>query len=93
MHTVTVTTTTPDGQLLALETIATAGDRSEALALAGDLARRATIDIHAADPHQPHAHLVALGDEPHALATARTTATGRTDLLATLNTPAPPVLD
>lgn len=85
MHTVTITTTTPDGQLLGVDTVTTAGDRHEALAHAADLARRVTIDLHAADPHQHHAHLIALGDEPHAVIAARTLATGRTDLLATLS--------
>lgn len=85
MHTVTVTTTTPDGHLLGVNTVTTAGDRTEALNAAAALARRVTIDIHAADPHQQHAHLIALGDEPHAVIAPRTTTTGRTDLLATLS--------
>lgn len=85
MHTVTVTTTTPDGQILYLDTIVTTGPRAEALAAATALARRVTINIHAADPCQHHAHLIDLGDEPHTVISPHITAAGRTDLFATLN--------
>lgn len=84
MHIIAITTTTPTGELLAQQTLATAGDLAEALDLAAHQAAATTIDIHAANPYQHHAHLIALGDEPHAVIAPRTTPAGRTDLLATL---------
>jgi hypothetical protein len=84
MHIVTITTTTPTGQLLHQDTLATTGSHAEALDLAAHHAAATTIDIHAANTGQHHAHLIALGDEPHAVIAPRITPTGRTDLLATL---------
>lgn len=84
MHIATITTITPDGQALNVDTIITAGTDTDALHQAAELARNVSIDLHAADPWQPHAHLIALGDEPHAVLTPRTTTDGRTDLLASL---------
>lgn len=86
MHYTTITTTTPDGHLLDHHTHTTLGNRDDALTHAAHLARRITIDIHATDPHQPHTHLIALDDEPHAIYTTRTTPDGRGDLLTFLNT-------
>ena len=43
-----------------------------------------TVDIHADNPYQHHAHLIALGDEPYAVIAPRIAPSGRTDLLATL---------
>ncbi|MCT2299856.1 hypothetical protein M3G04_02905 [Dietzia cinnamea] len=84
MHIVTITTTTPTGELLHQDTLTTTGSHAEALDLAAHHAAAATIDIHADDPYKHHAHLIALGDEPHAVIAPRITPTGRTDLLATL---------
>lgn len=84
MHIITITTTTPSGELLAQQTLTTAGDLTEALDLAAHQAAASTIDIHADNPYQHHAHLIALGDEPHAVIAPRITPSGRTDLIATL---------
>lgn len=84
MHIIAITTTTPTGEILHHQTHTTAGNRDEALALAAHQAAATTIDIHAANTGQHHAHLIALGDEPHAVIAPRITPTGRTDLLATL---------
>lgn len=84
MHIITITTTAPTGELLAQQTLTTAGDLTEALDLAAHHASASTIDIHAHDPYQHHAHLIALGDEPHAVIAPRITPSGRTDLFALL---------
>lgn len=84
MHIITITTTTPTGELLVQQTLTTAGNLAEALDLASSQASASTIDIHAVDPYKHHAHLIALGDEPHAVIAPRITPGGRTDLIATL---------
>ena len=84
MHIVTIATTTPAGELLDQQTLITAGNLDEALDLAAHHAAATTIDIHAENPYQHHAHLIALADEPHAVIAPRITPSGRTDLLATL---------
>lgn len=84
MHIITITTTAPTGELLTQQTLTTAGDLTEALDLAAHHASASTIDIHAHDPYQHHAHIIALGDEPHAVIAPRITPSGRTDLIATL---------
>lgn len=63
MHIVTITTTTPTGELLHQDTLTTTGSHAEALDLAAHHAAATTIDIHADDPYKHHAHLIALGDE------------------------------
>ena len=84
MHIVTIATTTPTGELLTQQTLTTAGNLAEALDLAAHHVTATTVDIHAHDPYQHHAHLIALGDEPHAVIAPRITPSGRTDLIATL---------
>lgn len=84
MHIITITTTTPAGELLDQQALTTTGNLDEALDLAAHHAAATTIDIHAENPYQHHAHLIALGDEPHAVIAPRITPSGRTDLLATL---------
>lgn len=84
MHIITVATTAPTGELLHHHTLTTAGNLTEALDLAAHHAATTTVDIHADNPYQHHAHLIALGDEPHAVIAPRITPSGRTDLLATL---------
>lgn len=84
MHIITIATTAPTGELLHIQTLTTAGNLTEALDLAAHHAAATTIDIHADNPYQHHAHLIALSDEPHAVIAPRIAPTGRTDLLATL---------
>lgn len=84
MHIVTITTTTPAGEILHQETVTTVGNHDEALTQAAQRAPATSVEIHADDPYQHHAHLIAVGDEPHAVLSPRITATGRTDLFATL---------
>lgn len=93
MHIVTITTTTPAGQHLDHQALTTPGTRTEAIDLATNHARRVTIDIHASDPYQQHIHLIALGDEPYAVAASHLTDQGRTDLLGTLNAGISPAVD
>ena len=59
MHIITIATTTPAGELLHHHTLTTAGTRHEALNLAAHHAAATTIDIHADNPYQHHAHLIA----------------------------------
>ncbi len=84
MHIVTITTTTPHGEVLNLDAITTAGTDTDALDQAAHLAANTSVALHAEDPYQHHAHLISINDEPHTVIPPRVTATGRTDLLATM---------
>lgn len=84
MHTISVTTCTPDGHYLDAEDDTVLGDNRDALHRACALAAKITIDLHANDPHIAHVHLIATNDEPWAVITSTTGGNGRTDLFASL---------